>query len=251
MGKKKKKKGGGNPLIVISLAFGLIVYGIWWLSSTFLKNVSAFDVGDRFGADQYFENLLSFEENDKNCYLMVAEEWPGEAEPEISERILMEKIPQGEFKLNFPKENFERKLEFAHREFDKFLKERYPYQVLDLNKPRFLRFWGTREIEYTISSDVSLGKRFESTWSAVSMWDAFDKSEQGPTYGYVNGKKSGMSLQPYEIGKKHSLNYRDHRQLILIMDVEKMFPEFEDENTRYAVVFSEKCVPKVVENSAT
>jgi len=251
MGKKKKKKGGGNPLIVISLAFGLIVYGIWWLSSTFLKNVSAFDVGDRFGADQYFENLLSFEENDKNCYLMVAEEWPGEAEPEISERILMEKIPQGEFKLNFPKENFERKLEFARREFDNFLKERYPYQVLDLNKPRFLRFWGTREIEYTISSDVSLGKRFESTWSAVSMWDAFDKSEQGPTYGYVNGKKSGMSLQPYEIGKKHSLNYRDHRQLILIMDVEKMFPEFEDENTRYAVVFSEKCVPKVVENSAT
>jgi len=230
---------------------GLIGYGIWWLLWTTAENLTEFSVAENFGSDQYWENVLSIEGKDNNCYLMVAEEWPREAEPEIFERILVKEIPQGEFKLTFPKENFERKLEFAHREFDNFVKERYPYQVLDLNQPRFLRFWGTREIEYTISSDVSLGKRFDSTWSAVSMWDAFDKAEQGPTYGYVNGKKSGMSLQPYEIGKKHSLNYRDHRQLILIMDVEKMFPEFEDENTRYAVVFSEKCVPKVVENSAT
>jgi hypothetical protein len=227
---------------------GLIGYGIWWLLWTTAENLTEFSVAEKFGSDQYWENVLSIEGKDNNCYLMVAEEWPREAEPEIFERILVKEIPQGEFKLTFPKENFERKLEFAHREFDNFVKERYPYQVLDLNQPRFLRFWGTREIEYTISSDVSLGKRFDSTWSAVSMWDAFDKAEQGATYGYVNGKKSGMSLQRYEIGKKHSLNYRGHRQLILIMDVEKMFPEFEDKNTRYAVIFDDDCAPKVVTN---
>jgi hypothetical protein len=35
------------------------------------------------------------------------------------------------------------------------------------------------------------------------------------------------------------------------MDVEKMFPESEDENTRYAVVFDDQCVPRVVENTPT
>lgn len=248
--RKKKRISREEVTITLLIIYGLSAYGVWWLSSTLLKNVFAFDVRDRFGSDQYLENLLSFEGRDNNCYLMVAEEWPRTAEPEIIERLFFEKMPQGEFKLNYPKENFEQKLEFAHREFDKFLKERYPHQVLDLNKPRFLRFWGTREVEYTISSDVTLGKRFKDSWSAVSMWDAFDRALQGEVYGYINRKKTGMQLQPYEIGKKHSLYYRGHRQLILIMDVENMFPEFEEENTRYAVVFDDKCVPKVVENTA-